>query len=81
MPIRMCAVCKSRMEKRELYRIVENEGEIRLDKDGKAQRRGLYVCADCLPLAEKKRVLERAFRRKVSGDIYLKILTDAGYDR
>ncbi len=78
MPIRMCAACRGRFEKRELIRIVEtSDGGIRVDKAQKAQHRGLYICGGCLPDAQRKKVLERNFRRKIEPEIYDRLRAEA----
>ena len=43
--LRMCIVCRDRSDKKELVRVVRNKnGEVFLDKTGKANGRGAYVC-------------------------------------
>ena len=45
--LRMCIVCRGQSDKKELLRIVKNKnGEIFVDKTGKANGRGAYVCKD-----------------------------------
>ncbi len=78
MPIRMCAACRGRFEKRELIRIVEtSDGGICVDKAQKAQRRGLYICGGCLPDAQRKKVLERNFRRRIEPEVYDRLRAEA----
>ena len=78
MPIRMCAACRGRFEKRELIRIVETaDGGIRVDKAQKAQCRGLYICGGCLPDARRKKVLERNFRRRIEPEVYDRLRAEA----
>jgi predicted RNA-binding protein YlxR (DUF448 family) len=60
-------------DKKELIRIVKNkEGRISLDKTGKAQGRGAYLCnsTECLEKAIKSRRLERSFEMKIESNIY-----------
>ena len=50
-PLRTCMGCNEKKPKKELVRIVKNkEGQISLDKTGKASGRGAYICdsAECL---------------------------------
>lgn len=50
-PQRKCIACQDRDNKKELVRIVKNkEGHIFLDKTGKANGRGAYICncSECL---------------------------------
>ena len=44
-PQRTCMGCNCQKDKKELIRIVKNkEGIISIDKTGKAQGRGAYIC-------------------------------------
>ncbi len=67
--LRMCAVCRNRYEKEKLIRIVKfKDGDIKIDKSGKMQGRGMYICKnkECLAVAEKRKVIERAFSCKAN---------------
>lgn len=44
-PQRTCVVCRTRLEKQRLVRIVRSEQGIQIDKSGKVNGRGAYVCA------------------------------------
>ena len=73
---RMCIGCNEKKDKRELIRIVLNkQGEISIDKTGKLEGRGAYICdnIDCLENAIKSRKLERAFDTKIEEHIYNKL--------
>lgn len=72
-PERTCIGCNQKKEKRELIRIVKNKNnEISIDKTGKMQGRGAYICnnIDCLEKAIKAKRLERAFQMKLDEQIY-----------
>lgn len=59
--------------KNELIRIVKNkDGEIFIDKTGKANGRGAYICPniECLEKAIKTKRLEKIFGTKISEEIY-----------
>ncbi len=74
--IRMCIVCRGQSDKKTLLRIVKNkEGEIFVDKSGKANGRGAYVCKDkqCYDKLCKQKALNRAFKCEVAQEIYKKI--------
>lgn len=74
--IRMCVVCRGQSDKKTLLRIVKNkEGEIFVDKTGKANGRGAYVCksAECYEKLCKQKGLNRAFKCEVSAEVYEKI--------
>ncbi len=72
-PMRMCTGCGEMKEKRELIRVVKSaEGEISLDKTGKKNGRGAYLChnAECLKKARKAKRIDRAFEVTIPDDIY-----------
>ena len=59
--------------KNELIRIVMNkEGNIFIDKTGKANGRGAYICnnIDCLEKVIKSKRVERSFDTKIEDNIY-----------
>lgn len=72
-PQRTCVGCREKKEKKELIRIVKNkEGEIAVDKTGKMQGRGAYICdnPDCLEKAIKSKALERTLEIQIPQEIY-----------
>ena len=72
-PQRTCIGCNSQKDKKDLIRIVKNkEGIISIDKTGKEQGRGAYICdnIECLEKAIKTKRLERTFEIKISEEIY-----------
>lgn len=72
-PQRTCIGCNSQKSKKELIRVVKNkEGTISIDKTGKAEGRGAYICnnIECLEKAIKTKKLERLFEMKISDEIY-----------
>ena len=67
--------------KKELIRIVlSGEGEILLDKTGRANGRGAYLCDDpaCLQRAIKRKALNRAFRTQVPEDAAVQLTDQLG---
>lgn len=65
--------CNSQKDKKDLIRIVKNkENEISIDKTGKKEGRGAYICDDiqCLERVIKSKRLERVFDLKISEEIY-----------
>lgn len=73
---RMCVGCGEMFDKRELIRVVKSpEGEVSLDKTGKKNGRGAYVCnnVQCLKKARKKKSIERAFSMKIDDEVYDKM--------
>ncbi len=76
LPQRTCIGCNSQKNKKNLIRIVKNkEGNISIDRTGKAQGRGAYICDNitCLEKAIKTKRLERAFEAKIADEIYDKL--------
>ena len=75
-PMRLCLGCNESKDKRELIRVVKNkEGEIFIDKTGKANGRGAYICNSpgCLEKAIKAKRLSRAFSAEIPAEIYDKL--------
>ena len=70
-PARQCAGCRQVKERTELFRVVcsrtNDTYTYCLDKTGRAQGRGAYLCRseECLDLAEKRHSLERSFQRGI----------------
>lgn len=78
-PMRMCVGCREMRPKKELVRIVRpNEGELSIDKVGKAPGRGAYICpkAECLDRAIKTKAIERALEKRVEAELYEKLRAD-----
>ncbi len=74
--IRMCIVCREQNDKKELLRIVKNKNdEIFVDKTGRANGRGAYVCKtrECYEKMCKQKSLNRAFKCNVPQEVYQKI--------
>lgn len=73
LPTRTCIGCGEQKSKKEFIRIVKNkEGKISIDKTGKLEGRGAYICDDieCLNKAIKTRKLEKNFEMKIPDEIY-----------
>ena len=72
-PVRTCMGCNEKKGKKELIRIVKNKNnEITIDKTGKLEGRGAYICDDikCLDKIIKSKRLEKIFDIKISDEIY-----------
>ena len=72
-PERTCMGCYEKKDKSELIRIVKNKKEeIYLDKSGKAEGRGAYICdcTECLEKVVKSKRLEKVLESKISEEIY-----------
>lgn len=72
-PQRTCLGCGETKPKKELIRIVkQNDGQIFIDKTGKANGRGAYICnnVECLNKAIKSKRLEKNFETEIDNQIY-----------
>ena len=72
-PQRTCMGCNQKKDKKDLIRIVKNkENEINIDKTGKMEGRGAYICdnIECLEKLIKTKRLEKVFDMKISEEIY-----------
>ena len=72
-PMRMCVACREMRPKKELIRVVRTpEGGVTLDRTGRANGRGAYLCdsIDCLSRAVKTRALERALETRIDESIF-----------
>lgn len=73
MPQRTCVGCMQKKDKNNLIRIVKNkQNEISIDKTGKKEGRGIYICnsQECLEKAIKTKRMEKSFEIKISEEIY-----------
>ena len=78
LPLRLCIGCNAMKNKKEMIRIVKNEEGINLDKTGKKNGRGAYICnnVECLEKAIKTKGLDRSFKMQVSKEVYDRLKTD-----
>ena len=80
-PQRTCIVCRQKGDKSNFVRIVKTpSGEITIDKTGKLNGRGAYVCdnIECIKKAQKTHALNRAFKCEISDEVYQKLVEDYG---
>ena len=72
-PQRTCIGCKEKKDKKDLIRIVKDkEGNITLDKTGRSNGRGAYICDNiqCLEKAIKTKTLARTFEMEIEETVY-----------
>ena len=75
-PQRTCMGCGTKKEKNELLKITKNkQNTINIDKTGKNEGRGAYICysIDCLNKCIKNKRLERSLGIKIENEIYEKL--------
>ena len=72
-PKRTCIGCNQIKLKKELIRIVKDkQGNINVDKTGKANGRGAYICdnIECLEKLKKSKRLEKTFEMSIDEKLY-----------
>ena len=72
-PQRTCIGCNEKKNKNEFIRIVkDNQNNISIDKTGKANGRGAYICdnIECLEKAIKNKKIEKSFKMVISNEVY-----------
>lgn len=80
-PMRTCIGCQQIRPKKEMVRIVLTpEGELQIDRSGRANGRGAYLCDDpaCLETAVKRKSFSRAFHAQVSAQSIDRLKAEAG---
>ncbi len=81
-PQRTCLGCRSSKDKKELVRIVRTpEGEVLVDRTGKKNGRGAYICPnpECLKLAMRSKALARALDVEIPEEIYEILTAEIGH--
>ncbi len=71
-PMRMCIACREMKPKKSMLRIVKSGDKIFLDKTGKANGRGAYICddAECIKKLKKQKLINRVFSCQVEDSVY-----------
>lgn len=72
----MCCACRSKKSPASLIRVVRTpQGVFMLDKTGRADGRGCYICRDtaCVKKGLKTRYLNRAFSCEVPQSVYQEV--------
>ena len=72
-PLRTCMGCNSKKTKKELIRIVKDkQNNVSLDRTGKKEGRGAYICDDiaCLEKVIKSKRLEKVLDIAISDETY-----------
>ena len=72
-PMRTCVGCGETKEKNQLIRVIRTpDGQIVLDRTGRANGRGAYLCdrEECLEKAIKRKSLGRALGQVIPDEVY-----------
>ncbi len=69
---RRCVACRQSKLQNEMIRLTKINNQILIDEKNKLGGRGAYVCKndDCIKLAIKKKLFNRAFKMNVDNSIY-----------
>lgn len=73
---RMCVVCRQMQDKKQLLRIVKSkDGELSIDRTGKKNGRGAYICRNevCLKKMIKQKSFNKAFKTNIDEGFYKEI--------
>lgn len=76
-PMRTCVVTREKLPKQELLRVVRTpEGNVIIDRQGKANGRGAYVKKDreVITKARQTKILERMLEVDIPDQIYEELL-------
>lgn len=79
MPLRKCIGCGEMKSKKEMIRVIKtSDEEILLDRTGKKNGRGAYLCLspECIEKARKSRALERSLKTDIPDHIYDTLLKE-----
>ena len=81
--MRRCIGCMESKPKRELIRIAYYEGEMSVDRTGKAKGRGVYLCpnTECMEMARKKKAFQRNFKTSFSEETLEQIFKELMNDQ
>lgn len=72
-PVRQCIGCREMKPKNQMVRVIRTPfNEICLDKTGKLNGRGAYLCpnVECYRKAVRSKAIERALKVEIPEDIY-----------
>ncbi len=72
-PQRTCIGCNIKKDKNDFIRIVkDNQNNISIDRTGKANGRGAYICdnIECLEKAIKNKKIEKSFKMQIEESVY-----------
>jgi uncharacterized protein len=75
-PMRQCIGCGMMKEKKQLIRIVKTtDGELTLDRSGRVNGRGAYICPnrECLEKVIRNKGLNRSFKMSAGADVIEKL--------
>ena len=78
-PIRKCTGCNNSFPKPSLIRVIKTpEGEIKVDRTGRMNGRGAYICdsSECFEKARRSKGIERSLGVPIPEEIYDSLLKE-----
>lgn len=68
--MRTCIGCRKTFEKKDVFRVAFYDDKISLDKSGRANGRGAYLCKNkkCIDSAFQKKAFNRAFKKNFNSE-------------
>jgi len=78
-PLRKCLGCGEMKDKKNLIRVVKTNDDIFfIDKTGKQNGRGAYICFEsiCLKKAIANKGLEKSFKMRIPEEIYSQLVKE-----
>ena len=72
-PMRTCIACRTCKPKKELIRIVKAEDGVFLDRTGKKNGRGAYICPSKACLKKARKRLEANLGCNIPEEIFIKL--------
>lgn len=82
-PLRSCISCREQKNKSELVRVIRTpEGTVLLDKTGKANGRGAYICNSkkCFEKAIKRNAFNSSLKVSFPADVYEEMIKEIDFD-
>lgn len=76
--IRTCIACRRKANKYELFRIVSDKGEAKLDTNMNINARGIYICnnAECIKKSLKMKNINKVVKIDVKVDSLKRLLIE-----
>ncbi|MBR6359240.1 MAG: YlxR family protein [Lachnospiraceae bacterium] len=78
-PLRKCTGCNESFPKSQLIRVIKTpEGEIKIDRTGRQNGRGAYICdsKECFEKARRSKGIERSLGVPIPEEIYESLLKE-----
>jgi predicted RNA-binding protein YlxR (DUF448 family) len=78
-PMRKCTGCGAVKSKKELIRVLRTpEGDIKIDKTGRANGRGAYICdsVECFKKARKSGSIAKSLSTAIPDEVYEELIKE-----